>query len=52
MKGCACVSLFVCCTCAQAGELCGEGKGAAVLMWMSVSLLLQSQLSNLLTTGL
>lgn len=52
VKGCACVCLFVCCTCAWAGKLCGEGKGAAVLMWMSGSLLLQSQLSNLLTAAL
>lgn len=52
VKGCACVSLFVCCTCAWAGKLCDEGKGAAVLMWMSGSLPLQSQLSNLLTTAL
>lgn len=52
VKGCACVSLFVCCTCAWAGKLCGEGKGAAVLMWMSGSLLLQPQLSNLLTAAL
>lgn len=45
-------TLFVCCMCAWAGKLCDEAKCAAALMSMSVYLLLQSQLSNLLTATL
>lgn len=36
---------------AWAGKLRGEAKGAAALMSMSIYLLLQSQLSNLLTAS-
>lgn len=52
VKACTCVSLFVCCMCVWAGRLCDKGKGVAVLMSMSVYLLLQSQLSNLLIATL